>query len=235
LRETMENTIAVIFSNRTNLICSGLTSHIETTLISKDKLIIGRPDTVLITQKGPIIIDYKTGRFDYGNIVDYEDQIHFYAGLWQEIKGDYPTLGRIGFLLDGYDHDFPINKERCTSILAEARRIANKLDRLESELQAKRGDHCIMCDYRPWCNEYWSRDRQSKDFGGIICSEHPRDSQSFCLKSGKTHKIIVNRSTFPLPDWGNGTRVRILDSMVTGDIYSKGIYSEIYRIIDCNH
>ncbi len=231
LREILENTIAVIFSNRTDLKCSGIKSHIETILISKDKLIIGRPDTVLITPKGPIIIDYKTGHFDYDSIVDYEDQIYFYAGLWQEIRGDYPILGRIEFLLDGYDHDFPINKDRCISILTEARNIANTLDHLESKLQAKRGDHCIMCDYRPWCNEYWSHDRQSEDFEGIICSEHPRDSQSFCLKSGKTHQIIVNRSTFPIPDWEIGTRVRILDPMVTGDIYSKGIYSEIYRVV----
>ena len=235
LREILENTLAVIFSNRTIVKRSGVKSYVETTLISEDELIIGRPDTVLITPEGPIIIDYKTGHFDQESISDYENQILFYSGLWQEIHGDYPILGRVVFLLDGHNHDFSINKDRCILILAEARKMANTLDQLESKLQAITGDHCIMCDYRPWCNDYWSHDRQNKDLEGIICSEHPRDSQSFCSKSGKTHQIIVNRSTFPIPDWEIGTTVRILDPMVTGDIYSKGIYSEIYRVVHCNH
>jgi len=54
-RETLENTLAAIFSNRANSKRTGVKILFETTLVSKDRLIIGRPDMVIMTSEGPII------------------------------------------------------------------------------------------------------------------------------------------------------------------------------------
>jgi len=231
LRETLENTLAAIFSNRANSKRTGVKSYFETTLVSKDRLIIGRPDMVIMTSEGPIIIDYKTGHFDQEYASIFEDQILFYSGLWQEIHGNYPILGRVEFLLDGNSVEISINKDKCISILAEVRKIANILKPLEEKLKAVIGDHCVTCDYRPWCNAYWSYDRKNNDLEGTICHDHPRDSKSFCLKNNKKHQIILNMSALPFPDWSFGTKVRILDPIVTGNIYSKGFYSELFSVV----
>jgi hypothetical protein len=230
LRETLENTLAAIFSNKANSKRMGVKSYFETTLVSKDKLIIGRPDMVIMTSDGPVIIDYKTGRFNQDHTSTFEDQILFYSGLWQEVHGNYPFLGRVEFLLDGHNVEISINRDKCIALLGEVRKMANILKSFDEKLKAILGDHCIGCDYRPWCDAYWSHDRKNHDLEGIICHDHPRDSKSFCLKNDKNHQIILNMSALPFPDWSFGTRVRILDPVLIGDMYSKGVYSELFRV-----
>jgi hypothetical protein len=108
--------------------------------------------------------------------------------------------------------------------------MGNKLNSRESKLVAKIGEHCIICDYRPWCNAYWFSERKNKDAEGEICRDHPRDSKSFCLKNNKNHQIVLNMSAFPFPIWSVGTRVRLLDPVMHGEVYAKGVYSELYRV-----
>jgi len=122
------------------------------TLVSQDNLVIGRPDEVLITKNGCIIVDYKAGRSTEEAVDSSEEQVHFYASLWQEIQGETPVSGRIEFLLDNRQHSFQIDGQRAKSLVAEARSYAQALQKSTNWLfQPRVGAHCRLCSYRPWC------------------------------------------------------------------------------------
>ena len=103
---------------------------------------------------------------------------------------------------------------------------------MKSKLNANTGMYCATRDYRPWCNTYWSVNKHAQDFQGIMCEKHPRDSQSFCIYDEKSYRTILNRSTVPIPDWETGTKMRILDAIDSGGVYIKGIYSELFKILN---
>ena len=135
-------------------------------------------------------------------------------------------------MLDGYTHDFTIDKERCKSILSSARSLSLTADRVGQMLPtASYGEHCKFCDYRLWCQVYWNHNEIEGNIEGFICSDHPRDRQSFCLCTSESHVCIVNRNPVPLPEWENGTFIRALDLMGVGNVKYKSQFSEIFRVM----
>lgn len=236
VREAMENVLAARFYGFTQMRRSGKRCNVEKTLVSRDSLLVGRPDEVLMTDNGCIIIDYKTGRSSEETMDSSEEQVHFYAGLWQEIHGEMPLSGKIEFLLDNRQHSFSIDGKRAKSLVSEARSYAHALKKSANWLfQPKVRDHCRLCDYRPWCTDYWrllnsdSVD-QSPDFDGLICEVHPCDSRVICVTRNSLHIMIVNRHIEPLPPWTPGVRIRALDLEGNGTIRFRTLHSELFRV-----
>lgn len=237
VREVMENALALKIRETNTTHSLHVRRHAETTLFSRDGLLVGRPDEVILTAGGPIIIDYKTGSFENEIITHFEDQIHFYAGLWYETHGEKPTFGRIDFVLDKYCHEFAIDTNRFESLLFKARKVASELDKTQWLFEAVLGKHCRFCDYRPWCQEYWIRRKlkdihQSGDIDGIICDKHLRDSKSFCLQRDSLHIPIINKDYEPLPSWQSGTRIRALDLFGNATLRYRTEFSEIFRLTE---
>ena len=236
IREACENALAARFYGSTRVHHSSIRHSVENTLVSRDNLVIGRPDEVLITENGWIIVDYKTGRSSEETVDYSEEQVHFYAGLWREIRGEIPVSGRIEFLLDNHQYSFMIDEQRAKSLVHEARSYAHALQESRDWLfQAKVGGHCRLCDYRPWCTDYWrSLDSdlviQSPDVDGLICSVHPRDSRVICVTRNSLHITVVNRDIEPLPFWMPGARIRALDLQGSGATRFRALYSELFRV-----
>lgn len=236
VREAMENALAARFHASTQMHRSSIRHDTETTLVSRDGLVIGRPDEVLITENGCIIVDYKTAHSTEETVDSSENQIHFYAGLWQEIQGEAPVSGRIEFLLDNRQHSFPIDGQRAKSLVSEARSYAQALQKSGNRLFEPRvGAHCRLCGYRPWCNDYWrSLDSesvvQSRDVDGLVCAVHPRDSSVVCIVRDTLHIMIVNKSVEPLSPWTPGTQIRVLDLEGTGTTRFCTMYSELFCV-----
>lgn len=235
VREAMENALALKIRETNTTHRLRIRRHAETTLLSRDGLLVGRPDEVILTAGGPIIIDYKTGSLENETITHFEDQIHFYAGLWYETHGEKPTFGRIDFVLDKYCHEFAIDTNRFELLLLKARKVASELDKAQWLFEAKLGKHCRFCDYRPWCQEYWAWRKpkdiyQSGDIDGTICDKHPSDSKSFCLRRHSLHVSIINKDYEPLPSWQPGTRIRALDLFGNATLRYRTEFSEIFRI-----
>jgi CRISPR/Cas system-associated exonuclease Cas4 (RecB family) len=230
-REQLEIVIAVLYSLK-NTSDKHIDSkpQIESTLVSKDKLLIGRPDAIYNTIKGSIVIDYKTSTFNEEKIHQYENQILFYSGLWQELHGTYPILGRVSFLVNEHIHEFKVDAKKCQILLKDARTIATEIQSNRLSLKSKSGDHCSNCEYRPWCIDYWSEVNSSSDFQGEICVEHPSDSKSFCLKTKTSHIKIVNKSNIPNNNCKPGILVRMLDLISDDSIYIKGNNSEMFIV-----
>jgi len=236
IREACENALAARFHGSSGVSHPKIRHSVENTLISRDNLVIGRPDEVLITRNGCIIVDYKTGRSSEETVESSEEQIHFYAGLWREVQGDMPVSGRIEFLLDNHQHDFVIDQQKADSLVHEARSYARALQESRGWLfKAKFGAYCQLCDYRPWCADYWhslnSGPRTaSADIDGLICSVHPRDSEVICVTRDGLHITVVNRDSEPMPCWMAGTRVRALNLQGSGDTRFRVLYSELFYI-----
>jgi CRISPR/Cas system-associated exonuclease Cas4 (RecB family) len=236
IREACENALAARFHSSTGVSHPKIRRSVENTLMSRDNLAIGRPDEVLMTDNGCIIVDYKTGRSSEETVDYSEEQIHFYAGLWREIRGDMPVSGRIEFLLDNHQHNFSIDQQKANSLVREARSYARALQESRDWLfQAKFGRYCRLCDYRPWCAEYWrSLDSDSiirqSDLDGLVCPVHPCDSRVVCIARDTFHIMIVNRSVEPLPPWTPGARIRALDLEGTGTTRFRAFHSELFHI-----
>jgi hypothetical protein len=210
VREAMENILALKACSM-NVGRTPTRRHmVENTLVSADGMLLGRPDEVQIGSNGPVIMDYKTGRFNEEYLGSYEEQIQFYAGLWGELYGDTPKEGRIEFIVANRHHDFIIDSGKAKSLLDRARDLAQMLRNPDSQLfKPTLGDHCRLCDYRPWCRAYWTyidigNIETLPDVTGVICNIHPRDSQALCIDLGSYHMVIVNRCSDPLPSWNAG-------------------------------
>lgn len=234
VREAMENALAARFRRSSRIHSRGTRHHVETTLVSHDNLVIGRPDELLRTEDGCIIVDYKTARSTDEAVDSAEAQIHFYAGLWQETHKETSVGGRIEFLLDNRQHSFPIEASRADSLVSEARSYAQALHKsIDWLFEPSVGAHCHLCDYRPWCADYWrslnlAPVAQSRDIDGLVCAAHPRDSSVICVVHDTLHVAIVNRSVEPLSPWAPGTRIRALDLEGTDSTRFRVTHSELF-------
>lgn len=234
LRESMELSLIIR--------CSGLAASrsgdahvaIEGTLTSRDGLLVGRPDEVVSTDAGACIIDYKSGRADVSNLLELEDQVHFYAGLWRDAFGTTPSQARIEFLVDRTHVEVAISPDKVERLMAEAAALARELEQ-DSQPTARVGEHCRLCDYRPWCDAYWEHRSEldpvgRSDIEGVLCSAHPRDSKALCIDMGGSHVRIVNRDRTPLPGWPTGTRLRTLDLAGEGATRFRTQWTELFRV-----
>jgi hypothetical protein len=235
LREAMELVLASRQGSTTRAAGGSAGRTVEATLVSTDKLLLGRPDEVISTASTTVIVDYKSGGLATADLGEMEDQIHFYAALWWEVHGHWPGLGRLVFLLDSSTHEFAIDTERCRRVTDEARQIAIKLAKDEWSGKPQVGEHCVWCAYRPWCDKYWeigpTLERSARgDLDGFICAQHSRDAKALCLKTDQHHILVVNRDVVPLPAWEPGTVVRLIGVAGEGDLRFKMPSSECFRI-----
>jgi CRISPR/Cas system-associated exonuclease Cas4 (RecB family) len=235
LREVMENTIAIIVASGRTGRPMRLRRAIETTLTSADGLLVGRPDEVIIAESDTIIVDFKTGQFREEDLSEFEDQIHFYAGLWEEVHGGLPRLGRVEFLLSGKRHEFEIDESRSRSLLLSARDAASKIRNRGWEPLANPGTQCSFCPYRPWCDEYWRQDRSAqegppRDLQGVVCAVHRGDSRALCIEHCGDHRTITNKSREPLSEVSSGKRIRAIDLASDGTVWFRTDWSEIFVV-----
>ena len=140
---------------------------------SADGKIGGKIDLILHHDDGVEIIDYKTGNVldaQSGSEVkdEYKVQMKLYAGLYYEVKGDWPVkLSLIG--IDRQKYYVSFSQEECAELLEEARRIIDETNELiEAGLKPEdfanpSPSACRYCSYRPACKKYWqSRNHSDK-------------------------------------------------------------------------
>ncbi len=232
----MENRIALRQGRVTVRVSKSVSSSrvSESSIVSPDGLLMGRPDEVRVSEGRVTIVEYKSGRYSEDSIVAFEDQVKFYAGLWLEANGVLPDRGRIEFLLDQRNHDFAIDEEHCSEILDEARGLAITLAEEDEPLPATLGPHCVVCDFRPWCSDYWERGadevRSSGDFEGTLCGFHAADSKAACLLVNDEHIGLMNRRIDPFPTWPTSGRLRVTNTVGEGSSRFVTRWSEIHLV-----
>jgi CRISPR/Cas system-associated exonuclease Cas4 (RecB family) len=235
LREAMEVVLASRAVSPGARLDSRSVHHVETNLNSSDGLLTGRPDEVVRTPDGIVIIDYKSGGFDEARLPDFHDQLHFYAALWQEVYRELPAIGRVVFLLANQHSEVAIDESRCRTVIEEARSFARSLDSIAWASAATIGPHCGLCAYRPWCDTYWRSlsDETSlveSDLEATLCGQHPRDGKVFCVVGRNGHTTVVNRAG-AVPDWEAGTPLRLLGLEGEGQVLLRQRWSEVFRIV----
>ena len=101
---------------------------LEETLASDDGLLKGRPDRVEQSPAGAVVVDYKTGSLDNpANLERYEQQCLFYAWLWHDRHGDWPSHYRIVNPLTGKDHGGHVDPRAAEALAENARHLAQRL------------------------------------------------------------------------------------------------------------
>lgn len=144
----------------------------EVWLESRDRTVGGYIDAIISTDKGDIIVDYKTGNVIEPEDVDgkreisemYRIQLKLYAALYNSVYGCWPTSLRI-IGLDGSIYEVGFSHEECTSLLEEACQIlininsiiTSRIELVEvyKKLSSPAPKNCFFCLYRPICNSYW--------------------------------------------------------------------------------
>ena len=139
---------------------------------SADGKIGGKIDLILTHDDGVEIVDYKTGNVldsQYDRIKDeYEVQMKIYAGLYHEVKNDWPVkLSLIG--IDGKKYCVSFNKEECEDFINQVRKLVDETNELieagliPEDFANPSPSTCKYCSYRPSCKKYWlSRDSSEK-------------------------------------------------------------------------
>lgn len=139
---------------------------------SRDGLVRGRVDSVIILPGGGVILeDYKTGpvagpggRGHRYVKPEYSTQMKLYASLFWETAGLWPVGLRI-VGLDGTAYMVSFTPQECIQLLDSARRVlveTNSVIRqvknqqvIISALATPGPDTCQLCLYRPACKPYW--------------------------------------------------------------------------------
>ncbi len=210
---------------------------LEETLTSDDGLLKGRPDRVEQSPTGAVVVDYKTGSLDNpANLERYEQQCLFYAWLWHDRHGDWPSRYQIVNPLTGKDHGGDVDSRAAKALAEDARRLAQRLeeDHPSPEEQASPGEACASCEFRPWCEPFWLKAARPT-FEVPAYGDRKRVSVQGVVREVRTQGTAGNRQAFvhlrieggaltlqaPLPDFDHvggllsGERVRVLDALVS--------------------
>ena len=210
---------------------------LEATLTSEDGLLKGRPDRVEESAAGALVVDYKTGSLDNpANLERYEQQCLFYAWLWHDSHGEWPSRYRIVNPLTGKDHSGDVDPRAAEELAEDARRLALRLgeDHPPASEQASPGEVCSSCEFRPWCEPFW-RSAARPAFEVPAYGDWKRVSVQGAVREARTQGAAGNRQAFvhlrieggtvtlqaPLPDFDHvgglrsGERVRVLDALVS--------------------
>lgn len=170
----------------------------EVWLETNDGKIGGIIDLIKHTQKGIVIIDYKTGSVidslsEHGIIKqEYQQQLKFYAALYFTVYSVWPA----GLAIEGLDkqeYDIPFSKEECLGLLQDATKLMGELNELiESGLSCEdfarpSAGTCSFCLYRPACKIYWEQKSSSDEWPADICG---RIKEKKILGNG-LFKIVV--------------------------------------------
>ena len=136
----------------------------EQKLSAENGLLTGQLDAVLVTERGVVIRDYKTGKIyedDDATVVKtaYQGQLRLYALLYQRTQDRWPDRLQ---LVDARSNvvDIPFTPEECESLFATLRDSLHTLSEQIRQVQmgslalsavAQPGDACKWCQHRPAC------------------------------------------------------------------------------------
>lgn len=149
-----------------------LQSRNEIWLQSTDGKVGGYVDTIIPTENGDMIIDYKTGKYieepsgrnDPKVKEEYEIQLKLYSSLYNSECGKWPVSLKIAGI-DGTSAEVNFTITECEVMLREAIKILNyandiitkrgltKPEKLK-ELSSPNPENCKFCQYRPGCKSY---------------------------------------------------------------------------------
>ncbi len=220
----------------------------EAPLTSRDGLLAGRPDLVLTRGGNASVVDYKSGNLSSPEVIArYSRQTHLYAYLWHDVHGIWPTEGRLVNPISQSELSFPIASDEACVLAADAvRRLHEVSDAIDVDKLASVGDHCANCPFRPWCEPYWSAtasEHQHKDRhdieGRVLSSDVMANEFHGGVRAlirvqtdmGESD-IYATRGPDMLRDVRSGMRVRILDSVASGNsgTLSLTVWSEVFMV-----
>jgi RecB family exonuclease len=153
--------------------------RVERSLVSRDGDVTGRPDRVEQADGDTRIIDLKTGRHGDDAVTPAERrQLLFYAYLWHDESGSWPTVGSIE-TGDGRRLEIKVDPAEAEACVREA--VAAR-DELNSQIVSGAApatlahveiDECQHCSFRVVCDSYWSAasseaERFLQDVRGVI-------------------------------------------------------------------
>ena len=170
---------------------------IEQWFESADGKIAGKVDLILTHDDGIEIVDYKTGNIfnsQYGGIKDeYEVQMKLYAGLYHEVKDDWPVkLSLIG--IDGKKYYVSFNKKECEALINQARKVVDETNELidagliSEDFANPSPSTCKYCSYRPACKKYWLSRESSKKWPCDVIGEVIEKS----LLGNGLFRVVIN-------------------------------------------
>lgn len=159
----------------------------EIPVASRDGLVAGRIDRVIMSSEGPIIIDYKSGAISEQNretnSIDikpgYVRQLHLYAALYHASTGIWPVQLQL-VPLSGVATNVEFDRLACSHLLNDAVETLNRVNRViassrgtdvNSRLANPNSSNCHFCVFRPRCRPY-QRARitlpQNRDWPGDV-------------------------------------------------------------------
>ena len=165
---------------------------------SADGKIGGKIDLILTYDDGVEIVDYKTGNVlnsQVGGEVkdEYKVQMKLYAGLYHEVKGDWPIkLSLIG--IDCRKYYVSFSEEECAELLDKTRKTIDETNEL-IERGLKPQDFanpspaaCKHCSYRPACKKYWLSREFTDEWP---CDVIGKVKEKFLLGNG-FFRVVIN-------------------------------------------
>lgn len=159
----------------------------EIWLETQDKAVGGYIDAIIPTNRGDIIIDYKTGNINEQTKVHkldikeiYKIQLKLYAAIYNSTYRKWPiSLQIVG--MDGVPNEIEFDPEECANLLTEAFALLNyvnsiikrNLNETNDLLASPSPEACRFCLYRPSCQPYL--EKKDKNW----CINWPRDAIGF--------------------------------------------------------
>ena len=230
----------------------------ETWLQTPDGLIGGYADAIILSNKGTIIRDYKTGLIcrikneKSAILIDesYELQLKLYAGLYYSMYGTWPISLEIEHI-DGTLCSISFSPEECMSLLKEACNLMDNVNtiveknNIETDIKMARlsspsSNNCKFCLFRPYCSPYLKARKINpslewpNDIEGIIKDIRLLNNRLMLVKltvhSGAT---VTVKDLHPqrYPNINNLDNI-VIYSLLSGndvDTYKEGLFTTIYR------
>lgn len=168
----------------------------EAWLETRDTKIGGRIDLVHETPEGICLSDYKTGKI-IDEIHDnpreeYAIQIKLYAGLFHEVRGEWPNR----LLIIGIDqsvHEIAFSPAECSALVDEARKLLDATNKMisdgktPSDFASPSPEACKYCLFRPGCTKYWQI-RQDADEWPLDVIGHVKEKG---LSGNKMGRLVI--------------------------------------------
>jgi hypothetical protein len=210
----------------------GTKVYVEILIESRSKLFNGRIDRVEERPEGIILYDYKSAvRNDLPE--RYERQLQFYAWLWYEATGKWPTSALVIYPFTGMIHSVAIDAETCEKIVEEYRSLIDQIQYgSKAEELATPGEVCQVCDFRPWCCPFWrwqseesrhsiALERATMGFEGTIQELQQIEYHWKIMVRWRNLTIRIIAPLERLPHLKNGQRgmsVRVLEMRLHGQM-----------------
>lgn len=151
----------------------------ELPVSSPEGKVRGQIDAVLLTDRGPVVRDYKSGaifelRAQGPGILKpaYQTQLRMYAALYALTTGQWPVRLEIVPVL-GEEQDVEFDRQLCLALLDEAHQLlqainavlasGRSVDEIQIALARPSASTCLSCAHRPLCRPY----RVAAEAGGL--------------------------------------------------------------------